>query len=46
MGQIGVAKLVDFNPVRATDVKLPEVSGKRNALIFQERLCCTCSAFS
>lgn len=23
MGQIGVAKLVDFNPVRATDVKLP-----------------------
>ena len=28
MGQTGVAKLVDFNPVRATDVNLPEVSGK------------------
>jgi N-acetylgalactosamine kinase len=26
MGQSGVAKLVDFNPVRATDVQLPEGS--------------------
>jgi N-acetylgalactosamine kinase len=34
MGQIGVAKLVDFNPVRAADVKLPEVSGERKAFQF------------
>ena len=46
MGQIGVAKLVDFNPVRAADVKLPEVSSERNALFIQERLCRTCSSFS
>jgi len=26
MGQVGVAKLVDFNPVRASDVKLPKGS--------------------
>jgi N-acetylgalactosamine kinase len=33
MGEIGVAKLVDFNPVRSTDVELPAVSPKKSLSI-------------